>query len=194
MKTFNITETQILDAHKAACDELKAMIESWFPDLFPTKLIVGNWYKSTFGSIAFYQGENVLTYGINPLRGWIESANWFNDSNITSDNCKLATKNEVREALIKESKKRGIKAGVSLKTPSNFGNGRFSDGLFLTRDSSYDFDWSDLRIPAATTNNCAAVIYKDGVWAEIIKEREVTLQDIANKFGVPVDILKIKWN
>jgi hypothetical protein len=37
-------------------------------------------------------------------------------------------------------------------------------------------------------------IYKNGVWAEIVEEKEIclTMDEIADKFGINVDKLKIK--
>ncbi|RKT01058.1 hypothetical protein [Chryseobacterium defluvii] len=195
MKTFQITKEQISKIY--ACSNsgwLNEKLKEWWPEAFNTELQVGNWYKSKSNNIAFYQGEGVLTFGINELRGWIESPNWFNEFNITKHNCRPATKDEVRTALIAEAKRRGIKSGSCLKTPKNFGNGKFSDGLFLKRDSEFEFDWNDLRIRSATIEGSAAVIFKDGVWAEIIQEKEVTMEEISEKFGVPLLGLKIVNN
>ena len=86
---------------------------------------------------------------------------------------RLATEEEVREALINEAKKRGFNNIGDLKIKNTYGG--ISNGFVtITNDFYYDYKGNTLRLDGA-------VIFNNGVWAEIIeepKETEPTKEEI----------------
>jgi hypothetical protein len=156
------------------------VVENYINSLKP-KLEVGKWYKDEDGSIAFYQGDNVETYGINELGQWISDGSWFYYWNLEVYEWTQVTDKEVEKALKAEAKRRGFKKCVNFNTA-------------WANEERYA-DIGHFKYIAA--NNCLYLdgntVFYEGRWAEIIKEpKEVTLEEIAEKFGVPVHQLKIK--
>ena len=82
---------------------------------------------------------------------------------------RLATEEEVREALINEAKKRGFNNIGNLKIKNTFGG--ISNGFVtITNDFYYDYKGNTLRLDGA-------VIFNNGVWAEIIEEKNTFDKD-----------------
>jgi hypothetical protein len=122
---------------------------------------INGWYKDDkFPNwIAYYDFDNNTMYGIDP------GNEWFNMSIHAFKNNRLATPEEVEAALTKEAVKR-YPVGTKFKS-LNGGcdrfNGhvmRYDNGVLLLGD-----DYKRLEV------------FKDGVWAEIIKEK--TLDELA---------------
>ena len=101
---------------------------------------------------------------------------------------RLATKEEVGEALIREAKKLIKKGTIKCLHDS------------LNIESIYDvlrFDWSGacLRVEMEMGMCCIFVGYEQGKWAKIIEEPKtikVTIEDIQEKFGSKVEIIESK--
>ena len=150
------------------------------------KLEVGKWYKEKGGSIAFYQGDNVETYGMNDVGTWRSNACWFHDWNLEDDEWTLATDKEVEEALVTEAKRRGYKDGVKVK--------KVIDGNLGENDWVIPFNYKiTFNEYGLFFSNIGIFNSVKGQWAEIIEEQlEVTLEEIAEKFGIPVEQIKIK--
>ncbi len=119
------------------------------------------WYKLT-NSLAlvycdFYalKDNSNIGYGFDGTGRWVNNWHYYNrDKQYMTP----ATDKEVEEALIKEAKKRGFKEGVKIKSI-------YSETTYNTRHSGFGFYPSDYSIYFGNW-----LIFKDGIWAEIIKD------------------------
>jgi len=156
-------------------------IENYINSLKP-ELEVGKWYKAKSDSIALYKGCNIETYGINCIGDWISDAYWFHDWILKDGEWTPATDKEVEEALIAEANRR---AGTRvIKCLHGY------DSAKLSEIEGWYWDGKCLRYMIVSGTGC---IFENGKWAEIIEEPlELTLEEIAEKFGVNVEQIKIK--
>jgi len=154
-------------------------VKELFPELFEVKLEAGKWYKNKhsflFNFVGRYDEDKYpLGYGIDMYGNWSSDK----DYGWGTIGLKEASGKEVEAALIEEAKRRGYKQCYSVV---------ISDwaGKCELNNNGYDFDekghlWlGDCRI------------FVDGVWAEIIKQKEVTKEEIAQAFNTTVGLLKI---
>ena len=81
-----------------------------------------------------------------------------------------ATEDEVESHLIEEAEKRGYKEGVKVKCLSEVGG----TGILKNRINEYDIERDKLW---HYISDGAILIYKQGKWAEIIKEKPVITFD-----------------
>jgi hypothetical protein len=147
----------IIQAHAAACSDWKTKIEKEFPKMFKEDgLIVGKWYKNSFGGIALYQGKDVETYGLNSRKNWYFNKGWFT----TIKDQIPATDKEVSKALIQEANKRGYKNG-NYKCLSSYPTiDKVKDGFYFEFGSLWMGEY----------NSFINKVFENGVWAEIIEE------------------------
>lgn len=163
---YTITKEQI---ESIAQGGGKKKIKEFFPDVFETKLEVGKWYKGDL-LLGCYKG-NGKCYGFYD--------DDFGDDFYMSENSGYipATEAEVKQALIAEAKKMGFAYGIKFKV----NNG--TDG-FCKCDCEFDF------INNALISN-GWRLFKDGQWAEIIKDeitpKQFLLDLIGNKWVVEID-------
>lgn len=140
---------------------------------------VGKWY--------LFSGEKRFLICIieNGRYGFDTNGIWFYNSNLHNtnrDEYKEATHEEVEEALIKEARKRGFKAGVNINQDVFnhdliYGKNRLKEGCM---------NWTSKRL-----NFAGLWIFFNGKWAEIIEgKEEVTMEEVEKKFGYPVKIIK----
>jgi hypothetical protein len=152
MKT-EISNEFILEAHKEACSTWKARIEKECPELFKNTLEVSKWYKyndSDIHLVCFTNVEKSEGYGFCKS-GWVDLDIW-NDRNL-----RLATEQEVKEALINEAKKRGFVEGT-----------KFLSLLSAVKSIcgiNYNCYYNENEL--YSNGMC---LFKDGKWAEIVKE------------------------
>ena len=167
MKTYKLTQEQINQL--AERKHAKELLQKFIPEAFENKLEVGKWYKDKEYSscIINYQriNETIWNYGFN-LGGC-----WNNEvGNAGNNRLRLATEEEVREALINEAKKRGFNNIGNLKIKNTVGS--ISNGFVtITNDFCYEYESNTLRLDGA-------IIFNNGKWAEIIKETEPTKEEI----------------
>ena len=156
----------IKKAHSAACSEWKTNIEKEFPKLFKKdNLVVGKWYKS--GKCLFNYQKNSNVYGFFKDGIWTYK-NWswsFRDKNAS-----LATDEEVKQALIKEAKKRGFKKGVMVRCEG------YNDAIF---DGEFRFGMFKGGVLDGIN---IGDIFKDGVWATIVEET-ITKEQAEKELG-----------
>lgn len=108
MRTFEITQEQILQIHNSGKIDLKR----WFPEAFETKLEVGKWYKEPslngrkfrFLCLQKIDGSG---YGFDSFGDWQDYLYYCNIKEWQE-----ANPEEVETALITEARKRGYKTGV----------------------------------------------------------------------------------
>ncbi len=189
MKTYEITDEQIKEAHNHACTEWKAKIENWFPDAFKSDKEIGKWYwanaeaKNEKTYLACYQGK--CSYGFDWTKGW-------HDKLLTSNTkSPEATDKEVEEALINEAKKRGFVEGITC-IPL-YCNGADYGNEWNLGKGCLEFSQSENVLRFVRGNNDSLRVFVNGKWAEIIPQQiELSMQQIADKFNVNVENLKIK--
>jgi hypothetical protein len=155
MKT-QVSNEFILEAHKEACSTWKARIEKECPELFKKTLEFNRWIKDDCfpNWLAFYDGKGNV-YGIQVNGEWFTYQTDNHPSNDRKN--RYATQQEVKEALINEAKKRGFVKGV-----------KFLSLLTAVKSEcginyNYYYDENELY----SNGMC---LFKDGKWAEIVKE------------------------
>jgi len=179
-----VDEAFIKEAYSEACPKWQSKLKEKFPEVFKSGLEVGKWYKSTIADALYFIKEQTKngfnTYGLVGGEWCIDEITHY------LDKFELATESEIKEALINEAKKRGFKEGVKFKD---------QDGDIQSAYGNIDFE----NINGETFKNIITfgrgngLIFWDGTWAEIIPTvTELTLEQIADKFGVDVNTLKIK--
>lgn len=164
MKTFELTQEQI--DRLAEKKHAKELLQKFIPYAFENKLEVGKWYKPRNERIKSLfvpnkeQCDGNMGYGFN-FHGEFKESH-FNLIGSSPNDFELATEEEVREALINEAKKRGFNNIGNLKIKNTVGS--ISNGFVtITNDFYYDYKGNTLKLDGA-------VIFNNGVWAEIIEE------------------------
>jgi hypothetical protein len=152
--TIEVKEETIKSYHEDACQSFKTRIEKDFPALFEVTLEVGKWYRKHNSLLVWNNKEK--TYGF--FNGTFHSR-WSFDALFDRV---PATDEEVSTALIAEAKKRGYKSG----------NHKSLSGYTCVNNTKnyYFLDGQSLWI--GEIGNCN-LIFRDGLWAEIIKEESV---------------------
>ncbi|MYZ60770.1 hypothetical protein EH151_12825 [Elizabethkingia anophelis] len=183
---YEVTKEQILEAHADACNEWKEKLEEWFPKVFEQKCEVGKWYwaseraKSEKRYLFYYNGEEE-TFGFDWSKSWSNALK----AGINPNGIK-ATKDEVKEMLIKEAKIRGYNKQNIISLP------RQNE---ITKAFNEDFTlWNYIENTLFTERGGYGgyVVFDNGKWAEIFDlSVEVSKSDIAKLMNVEVSNLKI---
>ncbi len=163
-KTNDVTvsEQLVKGYHKDACSEFKKRIEKDFPKFFEKKALeVGKWYfnNETSDYLVCFQTEE-SSYGF--FDGEYSNSWTF----IISDkpNTRLATDQEVKDALIQEAQKR-YNVGDVVKCLSTGKDKELVDLVYFNNlSNSTDELWSDRAEPEN------ARIFYNGKWATIVEE------------------------
>ena len=142
-------------------EELQKQLDEVKQQLNKPTFEVGKWYKRDSGSIIFIQEFNSLIkgYGVDYVGEW---RNEYISSGDKSE-YRPATDKEVEEALIKEAEKRGFKEGVRVISV-------FSGVSSIIRNIDVDFD---PLVRALFMNGIG--IFRNGKWAEIIKDEPIKI-------------------
>ena len=155
-------------------EELKAKIEKLQYKLDNFKgLEVGKWYKLEQNLIFCFNGTygNSTQYGFDHLENWKDKIGCHEHE----DNYVLATNLEVETALIKEAKKRGFKKGVRINGLSEYTPKTTIEG---------NVKWYSNIL--CDGGGYGGVIFKDGVWAEIIEEPKTDYEFITFPSGFKI--------
>lgn len=146
----------IFKLYNEVSSEVGKELKKEFPKLFKEKpLEVGKWYKHD-RFLQLYNGNfgNDVTYGFREDGSFCDKMG-FHDY----DKRTLATDKEVEIALIKESKNRGFKEGVSFNCVVNLRKGFYGDLIYcqlingLYSDKTEDGEW----------------LFYNGKWATVIE-------------------------
>ena len=171
MKTFELTQEQINQL--AEKKHAKELLQKFIPEAFETKLEVGKWHKSkerknkTLFVPNKEQCDGNMGYGFNYLSEFKESN--FNLCGSFPNNFELATEEEVSEALINEAKKRYTNKKVRCLDTNDIFEIDFNELRYYEDvNGLYAFD-NDLETEIE--------IFKDGIWAEIIEEKNTFDKD-----------------
>ena len=159
MKTFELTQEQINQL--AEVPNTQYLLQKFIPEAFETKLEVGKWYKDNKypKCIINYQitDENKYNYGFGLYGSFSNKL-----GNFGNERLRLATEEEVSEALINEAKKRYSNKKVRCLDTNNIIEIDFNEFTYYEDvNGLYAFD-NDLETEIE--------IFKDGIWAEIIEE------------------------
>jgi hypothetical protein len=163
----------IKKVHSAASNEWKKNIEKEFPKLFKEDdLKVGKWYKyPDFENWKLLITDNTKGkekgVGFNCSEIWMKD--WLTDGGNELSSLIPCSDEEVKEALIKEAKRRGFKKGVKFI--------RLSNGVIMTVDGLPYFTNGRLSVISPKTEwssvykgGCSnPFIFDNGKWAEIIE-------------------------
>ena len=174
MKTYELTQEQINQL--AEKKHAKKLLQEFFPDAFENKLEVGKWYKNTYSKlhIAFAEvlENNNTFYGY----GFNANGKWFNrDGKVFGATYwELATKEEVREALINEFKKR-LGKNKKVKTLKD----KWEEPIIIEVNFE-EFRYHSKENELWTSCKKTGIGYKvfdNGVWAKIIEESKTFDED-----------------
>lgn len=182
MKKYEITEEQIKDLAQGKTNK---KIKEMFPEVFEEKVELedNTWYLDASDELFFNRklDEDKASIGY----GWVDG-DWFNEGSIRNQYWvenkvnRKATNEEVTEALEKECIKRFGEDWENAKIENCLCQSVPNRGIYSIQIRNNGI-WNK--------NGC---IFKDGIWAEPLKEVELTMQQIADKFDVKVENLKIK--
>lgn len=136
----------------------------------PQQLEVGKWYTYKGGNCDWlmnYQGVGNVCYGFNT------HGRWDNDYMMEPIlNWNPATQEEIQTALIKEARKRGY-------TANNFKTLREDTSGF---NADFNFTYWSETLFCKPAGGGGAVVYTNGVWAEIIEEQSAPDGLIPNRW------------
>ena len=180
MKTYELTQEQINQL--AEKKHAKELLQQFIPEAFETKLEVGKYYihkihNDLINIAEINEKDEIKFYGFDydeteNTSEFIDERNspLFYGYGKEFKNWRLATEEEVSEALINEAKKRGFNNIGNLKIKNTVGS--ISNGFVTTtNDFYYYYKGNTLRLDGA-------VIFNNGVWAEIIEEPKETEEEI----------------
>ena len=133
-------------------------------------LKVGKWYKYNNCILNYKETNknNIKAYGIIPYFGWGDNYNCGNNP----EKWIKATYEEIEQALTDEAKRRGFKQGVKFKCLITNEIGEMIEDYLLSfgRGNSLESAFKD--------KNINGVLFKDGVWAEIIDDKTELKEEI----------------
>ena len=167
MKKYELTQEQINQL--AEKKHAKELLKEFIPEAFETKLEVSKWYISEY-YLVYYLG-NYKCNCIELSNGkWIENEYHSLSGHLKS--YRLATEEEVKEALINEAIKRGFKnvGELSLKIVSGE---MFKKGSFETANNNFRYVSVENRLHLDGVE-----IFYNGKWAEIVSEYIPTQEEI----------------
>jgi len=161
--------------------EQKQRILELDPNFFNEKLEEGRWYKSAAGSIFNYRkGNNV--YGF--LLGVWNYENW----EWHSTNVKLATNQEVLEALTKDAVKRGYLENIkNIDCLCDFNKAESQEHYQTPPRFYYEESCNKLWICDASYLDIC--VFYNGQWAQLLKPKQMTIQEIEKELGYNIEIV-----
>ena len=164
MKKYKKTQEQ--NKQEAEKKHAKELLKEFIPEAFKNELKFGKWYISERYLVYYLGNYKCNCIGLRDGK-WIE--NVYHSLSSHLKNYRLATEEEVREALIKEAKKRGYKKGVKCK----FGA---VEHIRTLKTNEFKFVKNELVI--LDSKGFGDVIFKNGKWAEIVIEDILTQEEI----------------
>lgn len=173
---MKITKKQVKEAY----DNVEKLKE-WYPEAFEVTLEVGVWYKNNLKQLFNYQSiveKRPQGYGFDVAKRWINYS--LKDIGFNEKGIVKATPQEIETALIAEAKKRGYKDGnyecLVCKTYKHSDN-----YIYCIEGNILVSGWND-----QISRN---IIFKNGAWAEIIKPKQMTKDEIEKELGYNIEIV-----
>jgi hypothetical protein len=181
---MKITKKQI-----KALDKGETNVRELFPEVFETKLEVGKWYVKEWKDGDFdlffaqeikedkvYSYDNYFRNG-KPVLYNAEEQPLEHLKEVNRLLFRLATKEEVETALINEAKRRGFKEGAKYLSPNK---------TFI-RKANFPLCINEQQDALCCENG--DLIFNNGVWAEIIKPKTMTKEEIEKELGYEIEIV-----
>lgn len=128
----------------------------------------GCWYVYPKGSMQ-YNENNGQGYAVDFRGRWINSVDWLKRTGKVIP--RKATKEQVKEALMNEAKKRGLYNIGDLKIKS-IGRINYSGLITINNAYCYDIQLDRLYLDGA-------IIYEKGKWAEVVQNNSEIKKEIA---------------
>ena len=167
MKKYELTQEQInqLAEEKHA----KELLQEFLSEAFENELEFGKWYISKH-YLVYYLGNYKCNCILLSDGEWFDNIHHSLSGHLKS--YRLATEEEVREALINEAIKRGFKnvGELSLKLVSGE---MFKKGSFVTTNNNFRY----ISVENMLYLDGVEIFYK-GKWAEIVIEDIPTQEEI----------------
>jgi len=188
---FEITKEQIWDIDNFGYSKVR----EWFPEVFKKELVVGKWYKWIDGSttvkirITEIDSENFIikAYGFTNDVYVSEGVFYRNPVNFRDaiSNFNEMDSQEVESALIGEAKKRYENKVINplnehIMTKYN------GSGVKLNFEKHSFDNYNRLWIDCGNWN---AIVFEDGIWAEIIHPKKMTQSEIEKELGYKIEIV-----
>lgn len=179
---MKITKEQIVQLDKG-----ETSVRELFPEVFETKLEVRKWYNANYKNDKYLvlikdtDKEKINTFGFISKEGK-EYAGDYPFSKNYDYNWTPATKEEVETALINEAKKRGFNNidTLSIKVPNLK---IYPKGFFARGFNTFEFDFEQNVLEFS-----GVPIFDNGTWAEIIKPKQMTKEEIEKEIGYEIEI------
>jgi hypothetical protein len=155
---MEITKEQVLDIYGTTGNlYLHSKLEKWFPDAFKVNNKINKPYKTNSGILKYFISKTEA-YGFDADGEWSNYSEYYRLDDEGHNKWQEATTEEWESVLIAEAKKRG------------YNNGNY-ECLYMPHlteetDGKMFFEDGELLIGFGSKSN---MIFKDGVWAEIIK-------------------------
>lgn len=181
MKEFKITEEQIKEVYFGG----GLILKQWFPEVFETKFKNGDWIycfeEEAEALVCITDLKNTQAYGftITPkgyfYRNETESSGWTFNSN--PETWRLATEEEVFEALKNEAIKRGFKNGCYYINTTGY-------EFKADYDAKCYFNYDDERGFTLDCGDGQGFVFGYGKWAKIIPT--LTKEEAEKKLNVKI--------
>lgn len=164
---------------------IKYQMEEEFPEVFEVKLEVGKWYirKNNSKCVIFNEGnERQVGYGFGYNGDW---ANGWNLNSKNKHDFRLATPEEVTEALKKEAVRRGFVEGVSFLECKRQ-NG--SQGSLSMCNGNYYFNTYEDGEQVLLSGGRA--LFCNGQWATVIQTKTIQqAEELLKELGHEIKIV-----
>lgn len=161
MKKYEITKEQILELENGFT---LPKLKQWFPEAFKNELKVGKWYKENKENNFMFCFQGIYSrYESSKAYGFTLSGKWYENLGVDKESTYFeATEQEVKTALENEAVKRGFKKGVTFKSLDNKHCTLEGTSFLFKKNTLY------------ATDGFKDIIFKNGVWATIIKPKQLT--------------------
>lgn len=152
--------------------------EKQFLNPKPKELEVGKWYKHRCNDfLALLTDLRGRGYGFDT------SGYWFNESGVGLTGLTEANPEEVKEALIKEAKHRGLVEGAVCNNSNIHGFNVKNNLIDYFGGYEFNVEKNELRVLDKNEVETWYTIFKNGKWAEVVKPAEtqtlITDKDVA---------------
>lgn len=188
---FTISRERILQLfeHDLPWQVIRDNFKIWYPEAFQEDIQVGMWRKLESGTIFNILSEKEVTYivcSIDHTGQWDQNVEVFKNSCFIKESL-IATKEEIQEPLIKEAKKRYEKGDMCCFGEQKDKRKLVSNDFKLREDVERGF----YIVALGGLDEFDDIVYKNGKWAEVIKEpEEETLEDAINNFKKTIEDLR----
>lgn len=179
-RTFEVTETFIREAHKAACREWKKKLEEAFPIFTPQSM----WYShKNYPNWLCHLNTDGSGYGFDIEGEWKDNFEDMND--YIKYNCTPATAEQVESALKGEAIKRGFIKGARFNSHVNKSDyeANLDEPNFWNKFSPL---YKECRFNMSMYSSSGGVIYSNGKWATLISPPMVE----GSWYKMPIDNLR----